>query len=154
MINDSQLPELSHYRLAELGLPLVTDTHFGELVSPHFNETSPIHRWFRFKESFSAALVKRVVRDAAASLGPNLRLLDPYCGVGTSLLASQKLQDIRVAATGIEYDPFIHFVAHTKCGWPLISPVDLLSEATRAREHSDTGEKTPKTQSFSRALCV
>jgi len=57
MISDNQLPELRDYRILEGALPIVEDARFGALVVSSGNEQLPIHRWFRFKEAYSADLI-------------------------------------------------------------------------------------------------
>lgn len=156
MIDDSQLPELRRFRIAERSLPMLTDHTYADLVSPQANEVSPVHRWFRFKESFSAALVRKIISEAAENLGNQLRLLDPFCGVGTTLLAAQQmaLDGISVSATGIEYNPFIHFVAHTKANWTLIDPSTLMAAGERALTAMPQRITLPSTNSILSERCV
>jgi hypothetical protein len=55
----------------------------------------------------------------------NLRqMLDPFCGVGTSLLAAQLAHQGRrvLHAYGIEHNPFIRNVARAKLSWPEYRP--------------------------------
>lgn len=156
MINDSQLPELRSFRAAERSLPISVDETYGGLVSPQSNETTPVFRWFRFKESFSAALVQRILRDSAAELGSEVRLLDPFCGVGTTLLAGQQLagDGFRVTATGIEYNPFIHFVASTKSRWPSIEPAELMSIGARILDAKGHRVALPEVESITSGRCM
>jgi hypothetical protein len=55
------------------------------LVSFQANKAEPVYRWFKFKEGFSAALV-RYFLDHEGSQGR--RLLDPFAGSGTALFAA------------------------------------------------------------------
>src|SRR6267378_8509342 len=111
MIEDSDLPELDIYRRFERRFPFTVDLSYGPHVSPTRNENAPVHRWFRYKESFSANLLKVVVEKLATGLGHKFRLLDPYCGVGTCLVSAQQLgaNGYEIAATGIERNPFSAF---------------------------------------------
>jgi hypothetical protein len=119
MIEDKDLPELSTYRRFERRFPFTVDLSYGPYVSPTRNENAPVHRWFRYKESFSASLLKIVVEKFASDLGHQFRLLDPFCGVGTALVSAQQLgaQGYEIAATGIEQNPFSAFAASTKVNW-------------------------------------
>jgi SAM-dependent methyltransferase len=154
MITDSQLPELRTLRAAERNLPVVRDDTLGALVSPQANELTPVHRWFRFKESFSPAFVRRIVGEAAHETGNGVRLLDPFCGVGTTLLAAQNNNGIAVSATGIEYNPFIHFVAQTKAHWMRLDPAALIAAGERALAVPPTGISLPQTTSILSERCV
>ncbi|HKO61586.1 MAG TPA: hypothetical protein VJV03_10535 [Pyrinomonadaceae bacterium] len=129
MIEDSDLPELDIYRRFERRFPFTVDLSYGPYVSPARNENAPVHRWFRYKESFSANLLKIVIEKLAPDLGTKLRLLDPFCGVGTSLVSAQQLgaHGYEIAATGIERNPFSVFAANTKINWSSIEG-DRLSE--------------------------
>jgi hypothetical protein len=122
MIEDHDLPELQTYRRFEQRFPFVVDLSYGPYVSPNRNENTPVHRWFRYKESFSATLLKVVLERLALGLGQKFRLLDPFCGVGTTLLSAQQLgvEGYEIAATGIEQNPFSAFAARTKINWPSI----------------------------------
>ncbi|MFY9821124.1 MAG: hypothetical protein WAM82_07065 [Thermoanaerobaculia bacterium] len=135
---------------------MLTDHAYAELVSPQANEISSVHRWFRFKESFSAALVRKIINEAAEYLGNQLRLLDPFCGVGTTLLAAQQMaiDGISVSATGIEYNPFIHFVAHTKANWSLIDPSTLMAAGERALHAAPQRITLPNTDSILSERCI
>lgn len=66
--------------------------------------------------------------DYAPELGRNVRLLDPFCGVGTTVLAAQQVAGlgVKVTGTGIEYNPFIHFVATAKASWASIDAAELM----------------------------
>jgi DNA modification methylase len=126
MIFNAQLPELASYRRMERGLPLVNAKGFDSLVVANTNEFRPVHRWFRFKESFSADLLQRIV-GSMRSPKRYLTLLDPFCGVGTSVLSAQMMgsKDLQISAVGIERNPFVAFVAETKLMWSQIDATEM-----------------------------
>jgi DNA modification methylase len=70
-----------------------------QLVSFQANKSVPVYRWFKYKEGFSAQLVKYVLKELAIDSG---RLLDPFAGVGTALFSSANLG---LRSTGIELLP-------------------------------------------------
>jgi DNA modification methylase len=121
MIFDGELNELKTYRSLEKGVSLELKPNWATLVVSAENDNLPIHRWFRFKESFSAELLPTLLELAPNSTREQA-ILDPYCGVGTTLLAAQTLDSHKIRATGIEYNPFIRFVAKTKLQWHLVNP--------------------------------
>jgi len=81
-------------------------------VSPvNFNESikSPIHRWFPYKEGFSPSFVKKFLSEYC--LKPNANVLDPFAGVGTTLLEGVNMG---FNTYGFEVSPMSYFVAGTK----------------------------------------
>ncbi len=68
-----------------------------------------MHRWFKYKEGFSAQLVHSLIRDFG--LQPSQRILDPFAGVSTSLLVAQSMG---ISATGIEVLPIGELVWRAK----------------------------------------
>ena len=113
-------------------MPVVTTPGYERLVVSGANERLPVHRWFRFKEGFSADLLRTLLETLELSESKNLRILDPFCGVGTTLLSAQELsKSIAITAIGIERNPFIHFVAHTKVRWPEMNPETIMEMGKR-----------------------
>ena len=156
MILDSQLPELKAFRKVEKRLPLSVDTDSGAGIAPGGNEARPIHNWFRFKESFSAELVHDLVREFQSDLGRSFRLLDPFCGVGTTLVGSQELssEGFRVTALGIEHNPFIGFVARTKAAWPVLDVSEFSAAAGHIFDELRPGDELPQLSSITTAKCI
>lgn len=82
------------------------------LVNGQGNKSLPIHRWYSLKESYSAALpgwACEWMRNHYKHKSSNV--LDPFIGGGTTGVALS-CQGIKV--TGVEYNPFIRFVAAAK----------------------------------------
>lgn len=82
-----------------------------KLVSYQANKATSTHRWFKFKEGFSAQLVKEFVREFG--LGPSQRILDPFAGVSTTLMVAEELG---IDATGIEVMPIGELIWKAKSG--------------------------------------
>lgn len=99
----------------------------GSLVTFSDNKRKPVDRWFHFKEGFSSELLDYVLADLALDRSQVVRLLDPFAGVGTSVLAAQRVKNRgwKFEAIGVECNPFLEFVARTKLAWPVLS-VDKL----------------------------
>jgi hypothetical protein len=91
---------------------------YQKLVIPHGNNGEPLHRWFHLKEAFSSQLVDRLLKDS--DWHPprrHLRMLDPFCGGGTSLVSSLEWADNRAAiphVVGVERNPMLRTVAAAK----------------------------------------
>jgi len=70
-----------------------------------------------------------------------LSILDPFTGVGTTLLAAEQLaadeRHAQINATGIERNPFIYFTAATKLSWKKVQFQHLLQAGERAIIRAD-----------------
>ena len=155
MISDGDLPELASYRRIERRLPFESRFEYSGLVIPLQNNSLPGHRWFRFKEGFSADLLDTVIAGLWPHKRKHFNLLDPFCGVGTALLASQELhaKGYRVSAVGIERNPFLHFVATTKVSWPVIPLTGLVERGDRAVAEAGAGS-IPVLSSLHEGRCM
>lgn len=71
-----------------------------QLVSFQANKYQPRYRWFKYKEGFSAALVRHFLATCRIPRGG--RVLDPFAGSGTTLFAASEMGH---AADGIELLP-------------------------------------------------
>jgi len=93
----------------------------------NFNKLAPAdhvaHEWYRFVLSFPPHLV----RDYAERFGLNdaQRVLDPFCGTGTTVIECKKLG---IPSVGIEANPLAQFAAQVKLDW-CIDPDGLLDHA-------------------------
>lgn len=77
------------------------------------NMELPVHRWFRYSAGFSAQWVESVIRKERLSLG-EIRVLDPFCGSGTTLIAAESA---RAESWGFEAHPFVFRIARAKLAW-------------------------------------
>ena len=74
----------------------------------------PIHRWFRYSAGFSAEWVEKEIHNFFSKKKQKVRVLDPFAGSGTTLLAAEAQQAF---AIGFESHPFIYRVAKAKLSW-------------------------------------
>lgn len=79
-----------------------------KVVSFQANKDEPIYRWFKYKEGFSATLVKYFLTEYSKKPG---KVLDPFAGAGTTLFAGQELG---WESHGIELLPVGSFVMQTR----------------------------------------
>ena len=86
-------------------------------------EDRAVHDWYRFVLSFPPHLV----RDCLATFGVDStqRVLDPFCGTGTTLVECRKLG---IPSVGIERNPMAGFASRTKVDWR-VDPDALVSHA-------------------------
>jgi DNA modification methylase len=90
-----------------------------------YSEDRAGHEWYRFVLSFPPHLVRDYV--TRFRLGPEHRVLDPFCGTGTVLVECKKLG---TASVGIEANPIAHFASEVKIDW-LPDPDELADHARR-----------------------
>ena len=69
----------------------------------------PIHRWFTFPHSFTSELVYALIDDWG--LSPRDRVLDPFVGAGTTVLAAKQR---RIPARGYDISPLAQLVSRAK----------------------------------------
>ena len=93
-------------------------------------EDRAVHDWYRFVLSFPSHLV----RDCLATFGVDSaqRVLDPFCGTGTTLVECRKLG---IPSVGIEANPMAGFASRTKVDWR-VDPRALISHATEIAERA------------------
>ncbi len=82
-------------------------TNLHNLVTFVPNKTEPIHNWFYYKEGFSRQFVEWAVK----CFELQEPIADPFCGVGTTLLAAKQLG---LKAIGFDVSPLAAFVAEAK----------------------------------------
>ncbi len=75
------------------------------------NQRLPVHRWFRYSAGFSGGWAEAMVR---AHARPEGLVLDPFAGVGTTLVAAQLGGRPSV---GLEAHPFVARLAAAKLCW-------------------------------------
>ena len=84
----------------------------GESTFIH-NMRLPVHSWYRFPAGFSAEWAQSVIENQRETIG-RLALLDPFAGVGTTILAGE---NAGVPSYGVEAQPFIQKIAAAKLFW-------------------------------------
>jgi hypothetical protein len=89
---------------------------YGDLANSAMNKISPedrsIHGWYRFVLSFPPHLVDGYMERFKMSRAK--RLLDPFCGTGTTLVQAKKRG---IPSVGIEANPVAAFASRVKVDW-------------------------------------
>jgi DNA modification methylase len=93
-------------------------------------EDRPAHDWFRFVLSYPPHLV----RDYLERFGvkKNQRVLDPFCGTGTTVVECKKCG---IESVGVEANPVAHFASQVKLDWSPMSSA-LLKHASGIAEEA------------------
>ncbi|MEB3312629.1 MAG: DNA methyltransferase [Cyanobacteriota bacterium] len=117
-----------------------------------------VHDWYRFVLSFPPHLVQEYV--SKFQLDSRDRLLDPFCGTGTTVVEAKKLG---IPSVGVEANPMAWFAGSVKLDWTpdptaLVDAAHEISEAAKTlmernvkqlRTLSDDGQKVILTNSIS-----
>jgi SAM-dependent methyltransferase len=91
-----------------------------------------IHNWYRLRLGYSDHLVSDLLDEF--SLSPGGRVLDPFCGSGTTLVECMKKG---IDSVGIDANPSSCFAASVKTNWSLQAAtlLTLLDEIERSFAH-------------------
>lgn len=89
--------------------PIVERTEWRNWVVPKKMHAQPIHRWFVFPHSFSGELVRSLIDEW--DLSSDDRILDPFVGAGTTLLAAKEKG---IPATGYDLSPLAVLATRVK----------------------------------------
>ena len=81
----------------------------GLLVTPYQNKRLPVYDWYNYKHSFSRDLVIKLIEKF--HLNDEDKILDPFCGSGTTLLASKEMG---IPVWGIDILPLSVFISNSK----------------------------------------
>jgi len=79
------------------------------LVTPYQNRKLPVYRWYNFNHSFSRDLVLDLIDEF--NFSKEARILDPFCGTGTTLLAAKEKG---TSSLGLDILPLSIFVSNAK----------------------------------------
>ncbi len=107
---------------------IATNGLIRESASREDNKLRPedraVHDWYRFVLSFPPHLVRDYLQRFGIDSGK--RVLDPFCGTGTTLVECKKLG---IPSVGIESNPMACFASQVKVDWR-VDPDGLLRHAS------------------------
>ena len=83
---------------------------FHNLVNFGENLDIPYHRWFKYREGYSAELVKRIITESSIP-SDEYYILDPFCGSGTTMVVASLLG---YSSIGIDANPLSAFITKLK----------------------------------------
>ncbi len=113
--------------MPSLEAPLPADPRKQSCYRTEINQLSasdrPAHDWYRFVLSFPPHLVRDYLNQFG--VGDRQRVLDPFCGTGTTLVECKKLG---IPSVGVEANPMAYFASQAKVCW-LPDPEGLMQHA-------------------------
>ncbi|MBD3209979.1 hypothetical protein GF318_01205 [Candidatus Micrarchaeota archaeon] len=87
-------------------MKITWDRNLGNLMTFEHSKKEPVHRWFWYKEGFSPEIVDYCI----GSKRPG-KILDPFCGAGTTLLAAKEKG---IDSIGVDASALAVFISRTK----------------------------------------
>ncbi|MEW6212973.1 MAG: DNA methyltransferase, partial [Acidobacteriota bacterium] len=108
----------------------------GAEANKLFPEDRAAHDWYRFVLSFPPHLVRDYLDRFSVSV--NQKVLDPFCGTGTTLVECKKRG---IASAGVEANPMVRFASQVKTDWKidpfgLIEHSEKVAQSAQAELHS------------------
>ena len=100
------------------------------------------HQWYRFVLSYPPHIVRDYV--AKFGLGARHRVLDPFCGTGTTPVECKKLG---IPSVGLEANPVVRFASQTKLNWAvdadgLLKHAQAVAKSAEQKLYADGIEDT------------
>ena len=83
---------------------------FNSLVNFSKNKDIPYHRWFKYREGYSHALIKELIE--RSKIDSNEYILDPFCGSGTTIIEAS-INGYN--GLGLDINPMSAFISEVKC---------------------------------------
>jgi site-specific DNA-methyltransferase (cytosine-N4-specific) len=124
-----------------LPITVVSDDFSRQSVSYQLSKNDCLHRWLKYKEGFSADLVKKLLKEFEIKEGDTI--LDPFVGSGTTSLVC-KMQNIN--SIGFDILPMSKIAIKAKdvvFDYDLSEIKNLISEIENLSMPEDYGKKTP-----------
>lgn len=91
---------------------LIEKPQLGQYMTFELSKQKPVHGWFWYKEGYAPEIVDYAVEDFSKTRNARPEtVLDPFCGVGTTLLAAK---DKGIASAGADASPLAVFVSRVK----------------------------------------
>ncbi len=90
---------------------MIIRNELGPLVTFVPNKNLPVYSWFYYKEGFARDFVFKMFSEFNAPKSQSFSILDPFMGVGTTLVASR---EYGVTGYGVDVSPLPVFAAKVK----------------------------------------
>lgn len=91
-------------------MQIINKPELGQYMTFEFSKEKPIHGWFWYKEGFAPEIVEWSIKEIGKKIELK-KILDPFCGVGTTLLTAKNLG---IQSVGVDASSLAVFVSKTK----------------------------------------
>lgn len=81
------------------------DLTLSNMMTFELSKKKPIHGWFWYKEGYAPEIVERAIKENTKNI------LDPFCGVGTTLLCAKEK---KIDSIGVDASPLAVFASKVK----------------------------------------
>ena len=117
----------------------LTQERTGAELNRPYADDLPVHEWYRFVLSYAPHLIRSYLTQFGIT--PGMRVLDPYCGTGTTLVECKKNG---IESVGMEPNPVVHMTSSVKTDWAvdpegLVADAETVAEAARHRIEAGNG---------------
>ena len=109
----------------------VKQVRYRSEINQLFTQDRAAHNWYRFVLSFPPHLVRDYLQRFGISA--DQRVLDPFCGTGTTVVECKKLG---IPSVGVEANPMAQFAGRVKVDWS-VEPDRLLAHAEQVAAATD-----------------
>jgi len=87
-------------------MKLIEKPELGRYMTFELSKEKPVHGWFWYKEGYAPEMVEWAIHDCRPAT-----ILDPFCGVGTTLLTAKEKG---IESVGVDASPLAVFISKTK----------------------------------------
>lgn len=102
-----------------------TQSKQGDEQNRIYPDDLPVHEWYRFVLSYPPHVVRQYLDQF--DIQPSQRVLDPFCGTGTTVTECKKQA---IPSVGLESNPPVQFAAQVKTSWN-VDPEGLRGHAEK-----------------------
>jgi SAM-dependent methyltransferase len=93
-------------------MKITQNPELGRYMTFELSKEKPVHGWFWYKEGYAPELVEWALKTEQETAGRRPEaVLDPFCGVGTTLLTAKELG---IASAGVDASTLAAFVSRAK----------------------------------------
>ncbi len=93
-------------------MKISTNLELGKYFTFELSKHRPVYNWFYYKEAFSSEVVEFALQDSGLKTKYSCLLLDPFCGIGTTLLTAKCH---KLNAIGFDISPLAVLTSKVKC---------------------------------------
>ncbi len=84
---------------------MIEDLTLANQMTFELSKKKPVHGWFWYKEGYAPEIVERAISEDTGNI------LDPFCGVGTTLVCAKEK---RIDSIGVDASPLAVFASRVK----------------------------------------